>query len=75
MKGDVTDLKNVGGRKAMTVAAGKFLQEFVDYPWVHLDIAGTAWEEKGKPYCPKGATAVGVRLLVEFLKRKSVLYS
>jgi leucyl aminopeptidase len=75
MKGDVTDLKNVGGRKAMTVAAGKFLQEFVDYPWVHLDIAGTAWEEKGKPYCPKGATAVGVRLLVEFLRRKSVLYS
>ena len=71
MKGDVTDLKNVGGRRAMTVAAGKFLQEFVDYPWVHFDIAGTAWEEKGKPYCPKGATAVGVRLLVEFLKRKS----
>jgi leucyl aminopeptidase len=72
MKGDVTDFKNVGGRKAATITAGKFLQEFVDYPWVHLDIAGTAWEEKGKPYCPKGATGVGVRLLVEFLKRKSV---
>ncbi len=71
MKGDVTDLKNVGGRKAATVTAGKFLQEFVDYPWAHLDIAGTAWEEKGRPYCPKGATAVGVRLIVEFLKRKS----
>ncbi len=70
MKGDVTDLKNVGGRKAATVTAGKFLQEFVDYPWAHLDIAGTAWEEKGRPYCPKGATAIGVRLIVEFLKRK-----
>ncbi|MHB8173251.1 MAG: leucyl aminopeptidase [Nitrospirota bacterium] len=71
MKGDVTDLRNVGGRKAATVTAGKFLQEFVDYPWVHLDIAGTAWEEKGKPYCPKGATAIGVRLIIEFLKKKS----
>ena len=68
MKGDVTDLRNVGGRKAATVTAGKFLQEFVDYPWAHLDIAGTAWEEKGRPYCPKGATAIGVRLIIEFLK-------
>ncbi len=68
MKGDVTDLRNVGGRKAATVTAGKFLQEFVDYPWAHLDIAGTAWEEKGRPYCPKGATAIGVRLIVEFLR-------
>ncbi len=70
MKGDVTDLRNVGGRKAATVTAGKFLQEFVDYPWAHLDIAGTAWEEKGRPYCPKGATAIGVRLIIEFLKKK-----
>jgi len=68
MKGDVTDLKNVGGRQAATVTAGKFLQEFVgDFPWVHLDIAGTAWEEKGLPYIPKGARGTGVRLLVEYL--------
>ena len=68
MKGDVTDLKNVGGRQAATITAGKFLQEFVGgLPWVHLDIAGTAWEEKGKPYVPRGATATGARLLVEFL--------
>jgi len=68
MKGDVTDLKNVGGRQAATVTAGKFLQEFVgaDMPWVHLDIAGTAWEEKGQPYIPKGARGTGVRLLVEY---------
>ena len=68
MKGDVTDLKNVGGRQAATVTAGKFLQEFVgDMPWVHLDIAGTAWEEKNRPYIPKGARGTGVRLIVEYL--------
>jgi len=70
MKGDVSDLKNVGGRQAATVTAGKFLQEFVgDFPWAHLDIAGTAWEEKGQPYIPKGARGTGVRLLIEYLTR------
>ena len=69
MRGSVTDLKNVGGRSAATVTAGKYLQEFVDYPWVHLDIAGTAWEEKGTPYSPKGAKGTGVRLFVEYLKK------
>ncbi len=69
MKGTVTDLKNVGGRAAATVTAGKYLQEFVDYPWVHLDIAGTAWEEKGTPITPKGAKGTGVRLFVEYLKK------
>ena len=68
MKGDVTDLKNVGGRQAATVTAGKYLEEFVDYPWVHLDIAGTAWEERGRPYQPKGARGTGVRLIIEYLK-------
>jgi len=69
MKGDTTDLKNVGGRQAATVTAGKFLEEFVpkDTPWAHLDIAGTAWEEKGMPYIPKGARGTGVRLILEYL--------
>jgi leucyl aminopeptidase len=69
MRGDVTDLKNAAGRQAATVTAGKFLEEFVGgtTPWVHLDIAGTAWEEKGRPYVPKGAIGTGVRLLTEFL--------
>jgi len=45
-----------------------FLSRFVGkYPWVHLDIAGPAWRKKGKPYIPKGASAIGVRLLVRFL--------
>jgi leucyl aminopeptidase len=70
MKGSVTDLKNVGGRPAATISAGKYLEEFVPEgtPWVHLDIAGTAWEEKGKPYLPKGARGTGVRLFIEYLK-------
>jgi leucyl aminopeptidase len=72
MKGSVTDLKNVGGRSAATVTAGKFLQEFTGKaPWAHLDIAGTAWEEKSHPYRPKGARGTGVRLIVEYLKRLS----
>lgn len=69
MKGDVSDLKNAGGRDAQTVTAGKFLEEFVPKgtPWAHLDIAGTAWEEKGQPYMPKGARGTGVRLFMNYL--------
>ena len=45
------------------------MSKFVgDYPWVHLDIAGPAWLEKDRPYIPKGASGVGVRLLVQFLR-------
>ncbi|KAF0221251.1 MAG: leucyl [Geobacteraceae bacterium] len=69
MKSDIADMKNAGGPGAGTISAGGFLQQFVGkVPWVHLDIAGTAWEEKGRPYLPKGATGVGVRLLVEYLR-------
>ena len=46
-----------------------FLREFVgDTPWVHLDIAGAAWNDNERPYSPKGASGVGVRLLLNFLK-------
>jgi leucyl aminopeptidase len=71
MKSDIADMKNAGGPHAGTITAGWFLQQFVDegVPWVHLDIAGTAWEEKGRPYLPKGASGVGVRLLVEFIRQ------
>ena len=48
------------------ITAALFLKEFTgDLPWVHMDIAGTAWAEEAKPYQPKGATGVGVRTLVE----------
>ncbi len=68
-KSDIADVKNVGGRPAGTITAAAFLKKFADkFKWVHLDIAGTVWEYNGKPYIPKGAVGVGVRLLVEYLK-------
>jgi leucyl aminopeptidase len=69
IKSDVADLKNSSGRNGSLVTSGYFLKEFAgDIPWIHLDIAGTAWTDKDKPYIPKGATGIGVRLLLEFLK-------
>lgn len=69
IKSDIADIKNVGGRAAGTITAAYFLSEFVnDTPWVHLDIAGTAWKKKDHPYIPKGASGVGVRMLVELLE-------
>ncbi|MDX2468964.1 MAG: leucyl aminopeptidase [SAR324 cluster bacterium] len=67
IKGDISDLKNIGGREAGTITAGLFLKHFVgDTPWVHLDIAGTGWNADRIPFYPKkGATGTGVRLLAE----------
>jgi leucyl aminopeptidase len=68
-KSDIADVKNVGGRPAGTITAAAFLKKFAGkFKWAHLDIAGTVWEYNGKPYVPKGAVGVGVRLLVEYLK-------
>ena len=68
-KGTVADLTNAAAkRKAGTIYAGSFLEEFVDgTPWAHLDIAGTAWDV-GRPYTGNGASGVGVRLLVELAR-------
>jgi leucyl aminopeptidase len=68
-KGDVADLTNASSkRKAGTIYAASFLEEFVDgKPWVHLDIAGTAWDV-GRAYVGKGATGYGVRLLVDLAR-------
>lgn len=71
IKSDIADYKNAGNRSAGTITAAAFLSKFIgDYPWVHLDIAGPAWVEKDKPYIPKGASGVTVRLLVEFLRNR-----
>jgi leucyl aminopeptidase len=71
IKSEVADVKNSGGRPAGTITAAAFLQKFAgEYKWAHLDIAGTAWEEKGRPCVPRGASGVGVRLLLEFLRRR-----
>lgn len=63
----VADLKNVGNREAGAITAGKFLQHFTDYPWIHLDIAGPAYLDSSDSYRPKGGTGMGVRLLFDFL--------
>lgn len=69
IKGTVGDLKNTGGRGAGTITAGLFLEEFVNnIPWVHLDIAGTAFLSSEMGYLPKGATGVPVKTLYHLAK-------
>jgi leucyl aminopeptidase len=69
IKSDAADYKNSGGRPAGAITAAALLSKFTGgYPWVHLDIAGPAWLTKEKPYIPKGASGVGVRLLIQFLR-------
>jgi leucyl aminopeptidase len=69
LKSDIADIKNAAGRTGSLIASAAFLGRFAGkVPWVHLDIAGTAWSEKDKPYNPKGATGVGVRILAHFIK-------
>ena len=66
LKSDIADMSNTGGRPAGAVTAAVFLKQFAgDGPWLHLDIAGTAWAEEARPWQPKGATGVAVRTLAE----------
>ena len=71
MKSDIADLKNVGPAEAGAITAGKFLEKFTDYPYIHLDIAGPAYLDKRDSYRGQGGTGVGVRLLFDFIKRKT----
>lgn len=68
IKSDIADLKNIGGSSAGAITAGKFLEHFTDYPWLHFDIAGVAFLQKESTYKVKGGTGFGVRLLYDFLK-------
>jgi leucyl aminopeptidase len=69
IKSDIADFKNSGGRAGGAITAAAFLKQFVDsVPWLHLDIAGPSWLTKDRPYIPKGASGVGVRLMVQFLR-------
>jgi leucyl aminopeptidase len=66
LKSEIADFSNTGGRPAGSITAALFLNEFTGgLPWVHMDIAGTAWAEEAKPYQPKGPTGVAVRTLAE----------
>lgn len=69
IKSPIADLKNLGGSTAGSITAGKFLQHFIDYDWLHLDIAGPAFLSSPNGYRPKGGTGVGVRLLYNFIKQ------
>lgn len=70
LKSETADVKNLGDRYGGALTAGLFIQEWVpeDLPWAHLDIAGSAWTLSELPCCPKGATGIGVRTLVHWLR-------
>ena len=68
LKSPIADLKNVGEREGGAISAGKFLEHFTKSPYIHIDIAGTAFLKAHDAYRLKGGTGVGVRMLVEFFK-------
>jgi leucyl aminopeptidase len=72
IKSDVADIKNSGGRPAGTISAALFLAEFTgDFPWVHLDVAGTAYTEADLGTVPRGPTGVPVGTFVEFVRGRA----
>jgi leucyl aminopeptidase len=70
IKSDVADIKNLGSGNAGQITAAKFLEHFVTYPWIHIDIAGPAYLNAPSAYRTKGGTGVGVRLLYNFIKQR-----
>src|SRR5215472_15206934 len=69
IRSSIADIMNSGGRWGGAVTAAMFLKEFAeDTPWIHLDIAGTAWMEDQKPWIAKGPSGIALRSLVEFVK-------
>lgn len=72
LKSEIADMTNLGGVDAGAITAGKFLEKFTDYPYIHLDIAGPAFVDKRFNYRGVGGTGVGVRLLFDFVKNLAV---
>jgi leucyl aminopeptidase len=70
IKSPIADIKNLGGSAAGQISAGKFLEHFTDYPWIHVDIAGPAWSDKEDSYRLMGGTGFGVRLFYDFIKNR-----
>jgi leucyl aminopeptidase len=69
IRSSIADIMNTGGRWGGAITAAMFLKEFAeDTPWIHLDIAGTAWMEEQKPWIAKGPSGIALRSLVEFVK-------
>jgi len=74
IESDVADIRNLGRNKGGgVITAGKFLAHFIQYPWIHLDIAPMAFMDNRESYLGKGATGVGVRLLYDFLERQALM--
>jgi leucyl aminopeptidase len=71
IKSDIADLKNIGGSVGGAITAGKFLEHFTDYNWMHFDIAGPAFLSSNDQYRGKNGTGVGVRLLFDFIQNYS----
>ena len=67
----VADIKNTGGRAAGTITAALFLKEFADFPWVHLDVAGTAYSETDLVMIPRGPTGVPMGTFVQFVRGRT----
>jgi len=73
IKSQIGDIMNTGGRPAGAITAAMFLKEFAgETPWIHLDIAGCAWNEEQKPWLPKGPTGIAVRSIVEWVRSYAV---
>jgi leucyl aminopeptidase len=70
LKSEIADMNNVAGPDAGTITATKFLEKFTSYPWLHFDIAGPAYLLRRDSYRGMGATAYGVRLITDFLRKK-----
>lgn len=70
LKSDIADMTNLGPAEAGQITAGKFLEHFTDYPWMHLDIAGPAYLSKDDKYRLKGGTGSGVRVIFDYLSKK-----
>ncbi len=67
IKSDIADLKNIGGPSGGAITAGKFLEHFTEYPWMHFDIAGVSFATARKGYLTSGGTGYGMRMLLDFL--------
>jgi len=70
IRSEIGDIKNTGGRWGGAITAAEFLHHFAeDTPWIHLDIAGLAWVEEARPYIAKGPSGIGVRSILEWVRR------
>ena len=70
LNSNVADMTNLGSAEGQVVCAGFFLKNFIDYPWIHIDLAGPTFRNLDSHYLPKGGTGFGVRLLYQFFKNK-----